>query len=77
MPQPGGLPDISRGLRSAATIPPVSRQMDFAHPGGVPEPFYDFVTSPSPSVSGTPLGCAIISSSLRGYRLASLGSTPG
>jgi hypothetical protein len=36
--QPGGLPEISRGLRSAATIPPVARHTNLQHPGGVPEP---------------------------------------
>ena len=36
-PQPGGLPDISRGLRSAATTPPVAGQTNLPHPGGVPE----------------------------------------
>ena len=33
-PQPGGLPEISRGSRSAATIPPVSRQTNLLHPEG-------------------------------------------
>ena len=35
--QPGGLPDISRRLRSAATIPPVTGPTNLPHPGGVPE----------------------------------------
>src|SRR5947207_8757397 len=35
--QPGGLPEISRGSRSAATIPPVTGQINLTHPGGVPE----------------------------------------
>ena len=35
--QPGGLPDISRGLRSAATTPPVTGETNLPHPGGVPE----------------------------------------
>ena len=36
-PQPGGLPDLSRGLRSVATTPPVTGQTNLPHPGGVPE----------------------------------------
>src|SRR5437870_12693456 len=35
--RPEGLPDISRGLRSAATIPPVRGQTNLPHPGGVPK----------------------------------------
>src|ERR1041385_8742789 len=35
--QPGGLPEISRRSRSAATTPPVTGRKNLPHPGGVPE----------------------------------------
>ena len=53
--QPGGLPEISRGL-SAAT-PPVAARNKIPHPGGVPE---SFGVSRAPiywRISGTPPGC--------------------
>jgi len=49
-PHRGARPEISRGLRSAATIPPVDGEM-VMHPGGVPEPFA------LSTRSGTPPGC--------------------
>ena len=54
--QPGGLPDISRGLSARDT--PRKAVPKEPHPGGVPEP----VARPSPRISGTHPGASALRS---------------
>src|SRR6185503_7896806 len=74
-PQPGGLPEISRGLSASDT--PRNTVEQEPHPGGVPELFRVLAPRPTARTSGTLSGCIPIALAVRGCRLTPFGSTPG
>ena len=71
--QPGGLPDISRGLSASDT--PGTPLRTNRTPDGCQN--CSAFAQPSARNSATPPGCIPIALAVRGYRLTPFGSTPG
>jgi hypothetical protein len=73
--QPGGLPDISRGL-SASDTPGTPSKTNRTLEGCQNSSSFP-VALASARTPGTPPGCSPIAFAVRGYRLTPFGSTPG